>query len=224
MPGPPLLNFCVPSFGQRTSTRIAKSFDSETFSYERRTMEAMPNLQGWWLRPLAVDAFARRLALQMQLIPAARATNWQQILSVHMPAPTRPTNLNLIVMALSEPRLEISEVMRIYFRSLSDLRAMSILLAADLYQSDMGAFPSHLQQLIPAYLPARLSILSKVPANPCIIVWTRRASRSGAWGKTALMTAPPPSPSPPPPPALDAAIASPTSSMGKTRAPSSAPP
>ncbi len=133
--------------------KIAAGFDLETASYERSTLDALPQLNGWWLRPLALDAFARRLSLQAMLMPIAHAINWQQAQSVHLPPANERSNLNAIVMAFSEPRIEITEVMRFYFRSLADTRAGSMLLAAGLYRTDNAQYPATLAALVPKYLP-----------------------------------------------------------------------
>ena len=44
--------------------------------------------------------------------------------------------------------------MRLYFRSLADARAGSMLLAAGLYRSENSVYPSTIASLVPKYLPA----------------------------------------------------------------------
>jgi hypothetical protein len=141
------------------SSNIARSYAYETAAYAESAASQVPELQGWWLRPLALDAVARGLALQEKMLPIVNAANWQQVAATHLPSPAARTNLNAIVLSLSEPRLEIVEVMRIYFRSLVDLRAVSVLAAANLYRADKGTFPATIAALVPAYLPA-------VPVDP----------------------------------------------------------
>ncbi len=138
----------------RSSSDIERSFEYETAAFAESAVDTAPALQNWWLQPLAVDAVARGLAAQVRLLPVVRAHNWQQVAAVSLPSPMAHTNLNIIVLGLSEPRLEVVEVMRIYFRALADTRAVSVLTAAALYQADTGHAPATLEALVPAYLPA----------------------------------------------------------------------
>ena len=145
--------------GSANAPNIARSFEFETAAYAESAAGDDPALQNWWLRPLAIDGIARGMALQVKLLPVVQATNWQQVAATPLPLPAAHTNLNTIVLSLSEPRLEIVEVMRIYFRSLADMRAVSVLAAANLYRAEKGAYPPTIEALVPTYLAV-------VPVDP----------------------------------------------------------
>ncbi len=111
------------------------------------------------MRPLATEGTARRIALQLQLLPIAHTKNWQEVARISLPPAVVPTTLNTVVVSLSDPPIGIVDVMEYYFRSLSDSRASAVMLAARLYQEDHKELPPTMASLVPGYL-------SVEPADP----------------------------------------------------------
>jgi len=142
-----------------SSDQLVRRFERETALYQQSITQDIPALGEWWIQPLAIDAFARRLSLQAGLLPIVQATNWQQVAAVSGPSRREPSNLANIVFAVSSPDANVTDAMRIHFRALTDARAAALILTAYLYRQDIGAFPDKPEALVPAYLPL-------VPVDP----------------------------------------------------------
>jgi hypothetical protein len=136
------------------SDEMKHAFQYETATYSDVVLQKCPALDDWWIQPLTIDSFARRLTLQMELMPIVEATNWQEVTLVPLEHKADASNLNNIVLAISVPRYMVAEAMRARFHAMSDARGVTETLAAYLYREDKGAFPERAGQLVPDYLPA----------------------------------------------------------------------
>ena len=138
---------------------MRRAFEYETATYGELVMEKYPSLGDWWIRPLAVDSFARRLAMQSQLLPAVEGKDWQEVSSVTIERTTDGSNLGNIVLSISLPRYMAVDAMRSRFHAMSDARGVATLLASELYKREKGKYPESLTELVPEYL-------AEVPADP----------------------------------------------------------
>ena len=141
------------------SEDIRRAFQYETATYSEVVMQKCPSLADWWIRPLAVDSFARRLLAQSRLLPAVEAKDWQEVSTVPVERSSDGSNLGNIVQTISLPRYLAMDAMRSRFHAMSDARGVATLLAADLYKREKGKFPASLTELVPAYL-------AELPADP----------------------------------------------------------
>ncbi|MGN6368467.1 MAG: hypothetical protein ACTHN5_09420 [Phycisphaerae bacterium] len=138
---------------------MRRAFEYETATYSEEVMAQSPALNGWWIRPLAVDSFARRLMLQSRMVPMVEAKDWPTAAAMPVERETYQTNLGKMVTTVSTPRLLAAEAMRAHFHAMSDARGAATLLAARVYRKEKGKYPESLSELVPAYL-------AEVPVDP----------------------------------------------------------
>ena len=143
------------------SDDMRRAFEYETATYSEMVMQKCPSLGEWWIRPLAVDSFARRLYVQSRILPAVEAKDWQEVSSLSVERPADGSNLGNIVLTISVPRYMAMEAIRSRFHAMSDLRGVASLLAAELYKREKGQFPASLTDLVPGYL-------AELPADPFV--------------------------------------------------------
>ncbi|HUO10702.1 MAG TPA: hypothetical protein VM008_20545 [Phycisphaerae bacterium] len=163
----------------RDSDEIRRAFQYETATYSDLVLQKCPALDEWWIRPLMIDSFARRLTRQMELLPIVEATSWQQVGLVPIERKTDVSNLNNIVLSISVPRYMAADVMRARFHAMSDACGIAETLAAYLYHEDKGAFPDRAAQLVPDYL--RALPLDPFAADGRVLRYRRDAGGPTVW-------------------------------------------
>lgn len=119
-----------------------------------------PLLRAWWVHPHLIESTANDMQTYGRLVNSYRADNWPEFFSRWVSVPRRhPQSARLDELAGNELWEPASEYGLMEFRCIADWEGATIPLAAEVYKSEHGQYPTSAAELVPEFF-------AKVPIDP----------------------------------------------------------